>query len=498
MNANPVKKVVIAGGGTAGWIAAATLSKAFGKQVEICLIESDDIPTVGVGEATIPPLLSLHKILELDEREFLSAVKGTYKLGIQFENWRAQGDSYIHSFGWAGKDSYACGFIHFWLAGLQRGINIPYGDYCVEHLAARQNKFAVLPSNGLNYAYHFDAGRYAQLLRLHSEKRGVQRIEGKIAKVNTHSHNGFIKDLVLDSGAVIAGDLFIDCTGFRALLIEQTLHTGYIDWSHWLPCDRAVAVQTESLGAPIPYTRAIAHEAGWRWRIPLQHRVGNGLVYCSRYLTDEQAKEKLLNSIEGAPLNNPRVIQFRTGTRTQHWNKNCVALGLSSGFLEPLESTSIHMIQRSVLRLLQLFPSEGILPESVAEFNAQTSLEVERIRDFIILHYCVTERDDSPFWQHCRTMTLPESLQRRIDLFKKTGRIFKGDSELFGEESWIQVMLGQGILPATYHPFADALPEGELPQFLNRVRESTRHKVDQLPVHVDFINHYCAATKEEH
>ncbi|WP_062064776.1 tryptophan halogenase family protein [Cellvibrio sp. OA-2007] len=495
MKTDAVKKVVIAGGGTAGWIAAATLSKAFGHKLEICLIESDDIPTVGVGEATIPPLLSLHKILELDEREFLASVKGTFKLGIQFENWREQGDQYIHSFGWAGKDSYACGFVNFWLAGLRQGINIPYGDYCVEHLAARLNKFAILPSANLNYAYHFDAGCYAKLLRTHSEKRGVQRIEGKIAQVNTHVHNGFIKELVLESGNVVNGDLFIDCTGFRALLIEQTLHTGFIDWSHWLPCDRAVAVQTEAVGEPIPYTRAIAHEAGWRWRIPLQHRVGNGLVYCSRYLTDEQATEKLLNSIEGEPLNTPRVIQFRTGTRTKHWNKNCVALGLASGFLEPLESTSIHMIQRSVLRLLQLFPSEEILQDSVDEFNAQTSLEVERIRDFIILHYCVTERNDSAFWQHCRTMELPESLRRRIELFKKTGRVFKGDSELFGEESWIQVMLGQGIVPAAHHPFADAMPSGELASFLAKIRESTRNRVGQLPLHADFIAHYCAVQK---
>jgi tryptophan halogenase len=257
-----------------------------------------------------------------------------------------------------------------------------------------------------------------------------------------------------------------------------------------------MAVQTESIGEPIPYTRAIAHEAGWRWRIPLQHRVGNGLVYCSRYLSDEQAKEKLLSGIEGTPLNSPRVIQFRTGTRTQHWNKNCIALGLSSGFLEPLESTSIHMIQRSVLRLLQLFPSAGILQDSVDEFNSQTSLEVERIRDFIILHYCVTERSDSPFWQHCRTMPLPESLHRRIELFRKTGRVFKGDSELFGEESWIQVMLGQGIIPASYHTFADAMPAEELSAFLRSVRESTRHKVDQLPTHIDFVNHYCGVAKE--
>ncbi len=493
LNNKAIKKVVIAGGGTAGWIAAATISKALGKKLEICLIESDDIPTVGVGEATIPPLLALHKILEIDEKEFAATVKGTFKLGIQFENWRDIGDKYIHSFGWAGKNSFACHFVHYWLAGLKKGIESPYGDYCVEHLATRKDKFAVLSSNSLNYAYHFDAGRYATFLRGHSEQRGVIRIEGKIASVNTDSDDGFIKSLVLDSGRIIEGDLFIDCTGFKALLMEQTLHTEYIDWSHWLPCDRAIAVQTSSVGDPIPYTRSIAHEAGWQWRIPLQHRVGNGLVYCSRYLSDEKAKEKLLENIEGEPLTTPKFIQFRTGTRAQHWNKNCIALGLASGFLEPLESTSIHLIQSSVLRLIRMFPVNGICNEDIEEFNAQNKIEVERIRDFIILHYCVTERKDSPFWEHCRTMSLPKSLQHRIDLFKQTGRVFKAESDLFGEESWIQVMLGQGIMPSGYHPVVDEMNDKELKSFLDNILESTKRSVNQLPSHVDFINHYCKA-----
>jgi tryptophan 7-halogenase len=488
-----IKKVVIAGGGTAGWIAAAVLAKTFENTLDICLIESDDIPTVGVGEATIPPLQLLHRILDIGERDFLAAVQGTFKLGIQFENWLNIGEKYIHSFGAAGKSDYACQFVQYWMAGKKQGINHPYGDYCAEHLAMRQSKFVTGANTVLNYAYHFDAGLYAKLLRSYSEKKGVVRIEGNIQDVKINSQNGFIASIGLMSGESVEGDLFIDCTGFRALLIEQTLHTGFVDWSHWLPCDRALAVQTESIDEPIPYTRSIAHEAGWQWRIPLQHRVGNGLVYCSRYLSDENAKNKLLNNIEGKTLTTPKLIQFRTGIRAKPWNKNCVALGLSSGFLEPLESTSIHLIQSSALRLAKLFPVDGINSIDIHEFNEQSKVEIERIRDFIILHYCVTERNDSDFWKYCRMMDIPDSLCHRIELFKNSSRVFKAEADLFGEESWIQVMLGQGVMPKGYHPSVDSLGQDMLRKFLDDLRQKTINSVERMPKHADFINHYCKA-----
>lgn len=492
-----IQRIVIAGGGTAGWMAAGLLSQTLGKNLDIKLVESDDIPTVGVGEATIPPLMTFHKMLGVDEREFLAEVNGTFKLGIQFENWRERGHQYIHSFGHAGQDGWACPFLHFWLAGKAKGIDYPYGDYCAELLAAYENKFAVLPKGRMNYAYHMDAGRYAAFLRRRSEKLGVERVEGKIEQVNLNPDNGEIQSLTLASGRQVDGDFFIDCTGFRGLLIEQALHAGFEDWSHWLPCDRALAVQTESVGEPLAYTRSIAHEAGWQWRIPLQNRVGNGLVYASRHMSDEQARETLLGNLEGRPITDPKPIQFRTGTRRKHWLKNCLALGLASGFLEPLESTSIHLIQRSLVRFVQLFPAvqaapaTGVINSMIDEFNQQTKVEVDRIRDFIILHYKVTERDDTPFWRYCRSMEIPEALQQRINLFRDSGRIFKYDNELFAEESWIQVMMGQGIVPGHYHPVADEMTEQELGQLLQAWRQSTRQLVDQLPSHQTFIDRYC-------
>ncbi|MCW8196343.1 tryptophan 7-halogenase [Proteobacteria bacterium 005FR1] len=488
-----IRKVTIVGGGTAGWMAAAGLSKSLGETLDISLIESDEIGTVGVGEATIPTLLTLHKLLDIDEREFMAAVQGTFKLGISFENWRAQGEDYIHSFGYTGKDCWAAGFQHFWLKGLKQGLSAAYGDYCSEHLAARRNRFAVLPNSGLNYAYHMDATLYARFLRKFAERYGVRRIEGKITSVQTQPESGFIESVTLASGQVVEGDLFIDCSGFRGLLIEQTLHTGYEDWSHWLPCDSAVAVQTSSVSEPIPYTRSIARDAGWQWRIPLQHRVGNGLVYCSRYLSDEDAKSRLLDNIEGERLIEPRVIKFRTGRRLKQWNKNCIALGLAGGFIEPLESTSIHLIQRGIIRLMQLFPVAGINSADIDEFNAQSDHELENIRDFIVLHYHVTERQDTPFWRHCRSMDIPASLAHRIKLFRDTGRVFKVPNELFGENSWVQVMLGQGIMPKSYHPIVDMMPDEELKNFLGTLRDAPRRLTDQLPDHQTFISNYCKA-----
>lgn len=492
-----ITRVVIAGGGTAGWMAAGLLSQTLGKRLDIKLVESDDIPTVGVGEATIPPLMTFHKMLDVDEREFLSEVNGTFKLGIEFENWRKKGHKYIHSFGYAGKDCWACSFLHFWLAGKAKGINHDYAAYCAELLAARANKFAVLPNGRMNYAYHMDAGRYAAFLRRRSEKLGVERVEGKIKDVNLNPANGQIASLTLASGQEVEGDFFIDCTGFRGLLIEQALNAGFEDWSHWLPCDRALAVQTESVGDPIPYTRSIARDAGWQWRIPLQNRVGNGLVYSSRYMSDEQAKDTLFSNLEGKPINDPKPIQFRTGTRRKHWVKNCLALGLASGFLEPLESTSIHLIQRSLVRFIQLFPAGGIVQSDIDEFNNQNKLEVERIRDFIILHYKVTEREDTPFWRYCKNMDIPDALRHRIELFQNSARVFKIENELFGEESWIQVMMGQGIEPLAYHPMADVMTDRELEDFLKKLRQSMQQLVDKLPSHQAFIDYYCKTPMAE-
>ncbi len=486
-----IHNIVIVGGGTAGWMSAATLSKTLGKTLNVRLIESDDIPTVGVGEATIPTLMSLHQLIGINEQEFVSAVNGTFKLGISFESWKDREEDYIHSFGDTGKDCWAAGFQHFWLRAKQLGFAKDFGQYCAELVAAENNRFAITPKHGLNYAYHIDAGLYAKFLRGFSEQHGATRIEGKVVDVNLDQHSGNIESVTLANGETVEGDLFIDCSGFRGLLIEQALHTGYDDWSHWLPCNSAVAVQTESLEAPIPYTRSIARDAGWQWRIPLQTRVGNGLVYCDRYLDDDAAVSALLSNIEGAPLNDPRVIKFTTGTRRKHWNKNCIAIGLSSGFIEPLESTSIHLIQRAITRLVQMFPHHGIVDADINEFNQQMSSEIENIRDFIVLHYHVTDRRDTEFWRFCANMDVPDSLRHRLDLFRETGRVFKVPTELFGENSWMQVMIGQGLEPRDYHPIVNMMDESELKSFMQTIDKNTQHMVNQLPSHNDFIKHYC-------
>jgi tryptophan halogenase len=486
-----IKKVVIAGGGTAGWMVAALLSETVGKVMDIRLIESDEIGTVGVGEATIPPLVRYHKLCKISEKTFMAAVQATFKLGIAFENWRDVNEDYIHSFGNTGVDHWSAGFQHLWLSGHQKGIATDYGDYCLELRAAEENKFAHLPKNGLNYAYHLDATLYAKFLRKQSEKNNVRRVEGKIVKVNTDPDSGFINSLTMESGEDIEGDLFIDCTGFRGLLIEQTLHAGYEDWSHWLPCDSAVAVQTESTGPAIPYTRSIARDAGWQWKIPLQSRVGNGMVYCSRYMSDDDAREMLLANIEGKLLTEPRLIKFRPGQRLKQWSKNCIAVGLASGFLEPLESTSIHLIQRNTIRMLRMFPQDKIVQADIDEFNRQARTDIETIRDFIILHYCVTNRQDTPFWRHCANMEIPESLAHRIKLFRETGRVFRLEGELFAENSWIQVMLGQGIVPEQYHPVVDVMDDDELSSFLNQIKSNVEKTVSQLPEHAAYVQEYC-------
>lgn len=485
-------KVVIAGGGTAGWMTAAALGKLMHKNLDIVLVESDQIGTVGVGEATIPTLHLYHRLLGISEAEVMAATNATFKLGIMFENWHDVGKDYLHSFGFLGKDCWACGFQHFWVRGRKEGVASQIGDYCAEHLAARVGRFAVLPNQDQNHAYHLDATLYAKFLRQLAEQHGVTRQEGMIKQVEQHADTGYIKALHLADGQVIHGDLFIDCTGFRALLIEQTLLSGYDDWTHYLPCDSAIAVQTTQTQALVPYTRSIAHQSGWQWRIPLQNRVGNGLVFSSKFMSDAEAVDLLKQNISGELLNEPRVIKFRTGTRRQHWLKNCVAIGLSSGFLEPLESTSIHLIQRSIVRLLQMLPSSPRMVQAdIDEFNQQTMTEMLNIRDFIILHYKVTDRRDSAFWRHCAAMDVPPSLQHRIEMFQQSGKVYKFAQELFGESSWIQVMLGQGLMPETYHPIVDQMPRAELDNFLKTLKDNVQRHVQNWPSHTDFIRHYA-------
>jgi tryptophan halogenase len=483
-------RVVIAGGGTAGWMTAAAISKTMGAVVDVVLLESDQIGTIGVGEATIPTLLTYNRLLGIDEAKWMSAVSSTFKLGIAFENWRSLGHSYIHSFGITGKDHWTAAFQHFWRRGMQLGVAKDYGVYCLELIAAQQERFAHLPDLGLNYAYHLDSGAYALFLREIAETHGAVRKEGKIAQVRLAA-SGTIEAIALEDGSVIDGDLFVDCTGFAALLIGDAIGVGYEDWTHWLPCDRAIAVQTRSVRPPPPYTRSIAHGAGWRWQIPLQHRTGNGIVYCSRYMSDDEARAHLLGAVDGELLSEPRLIRFRTGTRRTHWRRNCVAIGLSSGFIEPLESTSIHLIQRSVMRLLRMFPQNGVHRSDIDEFNRQTADELEHIRDFIILHYNLTDRTDTPFWRACRLMEIPETLAHRMRLFAETGRTFRANDELFAENSWTQVMLGQGITPATHHRIADAMTPEEVAGFLLHIESNVARTVAALPGHKAYLESYC-------
>jgi tryptophan halogenase len=492
--ARPVRRVVIVGGGTAGWMAAAALSRTLGKALDIKLVESDEIATVGVGEATIPSLVQFHQLIDVDEREFMAATQATFKLGISFENWRDRNEDYIHSFGNTGVDHWSAGFQHFWMKGRERGLAGEYGEYCLELVASEQNRMDHLGER-MNYAYHLDAGRYARFLRRFSEHFGLQRIEAKIVDVEKDAATGHVAALVLDSGTRIEGDLFIDCTGFRSLLLGQTMGVEYEDWSEWLLNDSAIPVQTESSGPMPPLTRAIAHDWGWQWCIPLQHRVGNGIVFSSKHTDEDTARKTLLGNIKGKALTEPRLIRFTPGQRKQVWAGNVVGLGLSTGFLEPIESTSIHLIQRSIVRLMQMFPTDGIHQTDIDEFNGQTATDLETIRDFIILHYKVTNRRDTPYWEHVATMDVPKSLQHRIDLFRDTGRVFRYLNELFAENSWVQVMVGQGLLPQSHHKAADLMGDQELSGFLNGIRDDIKRTVAKMPTHQQYVQRYCPAGK---
>ncbi len=489
------RRIVIAGGGTAGWMTAAALARTLGEVIQLTLIESDAIGTIGVGESTIPPLVLYNRLLGIAEADFMRATQATFKLGIKFENWKDLGETYFHSFGAAGKDHWSAGFQHFWLHGLAQGHSHSYDDYCLELKAALESKFAHLPEERMNYAYQLDAGLYAAFLRRMAEGDGATRIEGKIGEVELDGESGNIAALRLEDGRRIEGDLFIDCTGFRALMIEGALKAGFDDWRSFLACDSAIAIQTSSVRPPVPYTRAIAHDAGWQWRIPLQHRQGNGIVYCSRFLDRDAALQRLFDSIEGERLVVPNFISYVTGVRRKQWHRNCIAVGLSGGFLEPLESTAIHLIQRAVLRIIRMLPAGAISERDIAEFNDQQLTDMEQIRDFLILHYKVTNRRDSPFWRECADREIPPSLEQKIELFRETGRVFRKNEELFSENSWAQVMMGQGIIPQSYHPVAAKLRAGELDKFLSSLRHGIADTVASLPAHHDYVARYCGAVR---
>jgi tryptophan halogenase len=500
MKPKKISTIVIVGGGTAGWMAAASLSKILKNKYTIRLIESDEISTVGVGESTIPMISRFNTVLGINEDEFMRETKATFKLGIEFVDWGHIGERYMHGFGKFGQDLWTVDFYQYWLKMYQAGKAPDLEHYSINRMAAHAHKFmrppADMPNSPLseiNYAFHLDAGLYARYLRKYSEALGVQRTEGKVVDVQLRADDGHVDAVVMENGERIAGDLFIDCSGFRGLLIEGALNTGFDDWSDYLPCDRAWAVPCESTNELPPYTRATARPAGWQWRIGLQHRTGNGHVYSSKHMSDDEAASILMGSLDGKALAEPRMLKFKAGKRKQVWNKNVVAVGLSSGFLEPLESTSIHLIQSTVGRLVTFFPDGGFNQADIDEFNRQADFEVERIRDFLILHYRATRRTDSAFWDHCRTMPIPATLQRKMDLWQAHGRLVRDDNELFAEVGWLQVLHGQGIAAGGYHPLVDLLGEDEVAAYLEQIAGVVKKCVSVMPTHKEFIAAIVAA-----
>ena len=498
---NRIGSIVVVGGGSAGWMAAATLATYLGRGTRVRLVESDEIGIVGVGESSVPHMKLFNGgVLGIDEMDFVASTQATFKLGIQFNDWGRIGDSYVHGFGTIGRALGPLPFHQFWLKLFLSGRAPDIGAFSLPSVAAPLNRFGIAaagapadsPLAGLAYGYQFDAGLYARYLRTLAERRGVVRTEGKVVGVRQHD-GGDIASLTLDGGESIEGELFIDCSGFRGLLIEQTLRTGYEDWSHWLPCDRALAVPSESAGPLTPYTRATARAAGWQWRIPLQHRVGNGHVYAGAFISDDEAAAQLLAHLDGPALAEPRLLRFTAGMRKRVWNRNVVALGLAAGFLEPLESTSIYLAQSGIQRLLSLFPDRGFDPLLAARFNRETAFEYERVRDFLVLHYHATRRDDTPFWNHCRTMPIPDALRETIALFRGDGRHFRNGEDFFALPNWVQVMLGQGIVPRGYHPIVDEMPEDRLLAHVERMRHLLADCAAAMPMHQAFIDRHCKA-----
>ncbi len=500
---DPIRRIVIVGGGTAGWMCAAAFSRVLDRsRTQITLVESDAIGTVGVGEATIPTIRTFNAILGIEETDFLRATRGTIKLGIEFRDWGRGGASYMHPFGLHGIDADALKFHQLWLKlALQPGGGEAgrLTDYNLSAAAAQRGRFThptgdpntVLSS--LKYAYHFDAGLYALYLRGHSEQRGVVRCEGTIGDAVLDTDTGFITAVTLQDGRSISGDLFIDCSGFRGLLIEGALKTGYEDWTHWLPCDRALAVPCARTAAPVPYTTSTADAAGWRWRIPLQHRTGNGHVYCSGFLDDDAAERRLLETLEGEALAPVNRLRFVTGRRKAIWNRNCVAIGLSAGFVEPLESTSIHLIQSGIARLLALFPDRRCQAPEIAEYNRQAIDEFECVRDFVIMHYKAQSRDDTPFWRHCAAMAIPDSLGNKLDLFRARGRVFRNSEDPFPPDSWLAVLLGQGNWPEGYDPLVDTLDLAEVRGYLGHIRRRIAQTADAMPSYAAYISALSAS-----
>lgn len=479
---------------------AATLSPALR---HICLVESEQIGTVGVGESTIPHIRYFNRRIGLDERELMAQTQATFKLGIEFVDWARIGDSYIHAFGAFGTRIGGVAFHQHWLKRALQGRALPLDFYSLPIRMARANKFA-LPADdpasvlsAYGYAFQFDAAHYAKYLRRFSERLGVERIEGKVVGVRQRAKDGWIESLVMENGATIEGDLFIDCSGFRGLLIEQTLKTGYEEWTHWLPCDRAVAVPSEKVGPITPYTRATAREAGWQWRIPLQHRTGNGYVYSSQFLSDDEAAERLLSRLDGRPLAEPRFLRFVAGRRRRAWNKNCVAIGLSSGFLEPLESTSIYLIQIGITTLIDYLTDCTFDPRVVEAYNRWIAMEYDRVRDFLILHYHATERCDAPIWEYCRHMAIPDTLAHRLELFRHRGRHITYKDGLFLEPSWLCVYFGQRVIPRAYDPLVDSFDDDEVDQRMEAVRRQIEHAVARMPTHDEFLRAYCPASTTE-
>jgi tryptophan halogenase len=498
--AEPIRDIVIVGGGTAGWMAAAALGKAIGTQNRsITLVESEEIGTVGVGEATIPPIIQFNAILGIDEDEFVRETNATFKLGIDFVDWRKAGSRYFHPFGMFGASiKGGVTFMNYWLRWVQSGGEPDFSRFSAEAQAALSKKFGrTSAADGqlprINYAYQFDAATYAAYLRRYSERRGVVRREGRIVGFEQDAESGYIEAVTLADGTRIPGDFFIDCSGFRGLLIEGAFASGFDDWSHWLPNNRAAAVPCERVEEPTPFTRCTAREAGWQWRIPLQHRTGNGYVFCDAYISDDEAVRQLLERLDGKALADPKVLRFTAGKRRLGWVKNCLAVGLSSGFLEPLESTSIHLIQTAIMKLLELFPHREVNPVLIDQYNREMDRLYDHVRDFIVAHYKVTQRDDTPFWQYCRNMDVPDSLAAKIALFEERGEVHWLPGDLFSETSWFAVLHGQGIEPDSYHPVADTMPEDELRLTMARIQGAIKRRVETLPSHGEFIQRCCAA-----
>lgn len=500
-----LQKLVIVGGGTAGWMCAAAFSYLFRDLgLQVTLVESEQIGTVGVGEATIPHLRYFNQRLGIDEHEFIRVTRATYKLGIEFIDWGQVGESYIHPFGDFGRKINDVDFLHCWLKARNEGFDASLFDFSVPVVACQKRKFAY-PSkdqasllSDYSYAFQIDASAYAAYLREYSEKLGVKRVEGKVQQVVQNRDSGHIEELLLEDGRTVTADFFIDCSGFRSLLLGKTLNVDFEDWSKWLPCDRAIAVPSVGRSAIPPYTKAKALSAGWKWTIPLQHRTGNGIVYSSHFMDASEAERLLLDEVEGETLANLNHLSFTAGKRTQSWCKNCVAIGLSGGFLEPLESTSIYLIQAAIMHLAEHFPRCRKFDMAEREFNRLMDLEYERIKDFLILHYHATRRDDSEFWQYCRTMEVPESLQEKMRCFKNIGHIDQYEQGLFLLPSWVAVMVGQGIIPDRYHPLVDNLDSAELRQFLNKFRADVGKKVDSLELHENVLRAHCEAKEGEH